>query len=120
MFFGDFPDELRQGATNAVQTCLGIKAGEHVALIADRASRDVAAAIEQALADQGAITSPILIESVVGAADDDGASRRFSTRSSRLMPGFCASSPRKASSAPAWRSSRSSSDGGSAMRTWSA
>ena len=64
MFFGDFPDELRQGATNAVQTCLGIKAGEHVALIADQASRDVAAAIEQALADQGAITSPILIESV--------------------------------------------------------
>ena len=64
MFFGAFPDDLRQGAVNAVQTCLGIKAGEHVALIADEASRDVAAAIEQALADQGAITSPLLIESV--------------------------------------------------------
>ncbi len=33
-------------------------------LIADEASRDVAAAIEQALANQGAITSPLLIESV--------------------------------------------------------
>ena len=44
--------------TNAVETCLGIKAGEHVALIADEASRAVAAAIEQALADRGAITSP--------------------------------------------------------------
>src|SRR5918993_1981649 len=64
MFFGDFPDELRQGATNAVQTCLGIRAGEHVALIADEASRAVAAAIEHALGNQGAITSPILIESV--------------------------------------------------------
>jgi len=64
MFFGAFPDDLRQGAANAVQTCLGIKAGEHVALIADEASRDVAAAIEQALANQGAITSPLLIESV--------------------------------------------------------
>ena len=64
MFFGAFPDELRQGAVNAVQVCLGIKAGEHVALIADEASRDVAAAIEQALAHQGAITSPLLIESV--------------------------------------------------------
>jgi leucyl aminopeptidase (aminopeptidase T) len=64
MFFGAFPDELRQGAANAVQICLGIKAGEHVALIADAASGDVAAAIEQALADQGAVTSPLLIESV--------------------------------------------------------
>src|SRR5687768_798565 len=64
MFFGDFPDELRQGAANAVQTCLGIRAGEHVALIADEASREVAAAIEQSLANQGALTSPILIESV--------------------------------------------------------
>jgi len=64
MFFGDFPDELRQGAANAVRTCLGIKAGEHVALIADGASRAVAAAIEEALADQGAISSPLLIESL--------------------------------------------------------
>ena len=65
MFFGPYPDELRQGATNAVRTCLGIKAGEHVALIADEASRAVAAAIEEALADQGAITSPLLIEALV-------------------------------------------------------
>ena len=30
------------GARNAVQTCLGVKAGEHVALVADEASRAVA------------------------------------------------------------------------------
>src|SRR5688500_6947100 len=64
MFFGEFSDELRPGATNAVETCLGIQPGEHVALIADEASRDVAAAIEQALADRGAVTTPLLIESV--------------------------------------------------------
>lgn len=64
MFFGAFPDELREGATNAVQTCLGIQAGESVALIADRASREVAAAIEQALGDRGAVTMPLLIEDV--------------------------------------------------------
>jgi leucyl aminopeptidase (aminopeptidase T) len=64
MFFGLFSDELRQGATNAVETCLAIQAGEHVALIADEASREVAAAIEQALGDRGAVTSPLLIESV--------------------------------------------------------
>lgn len=64
MFFGAFSDELRQGALNAVETCLDIQPGERVALIADDASRDVAAAIEQALADRGALTSPLLIESV--------------------------------------------------------
>src|ERR671913_2121113 len=64
MFFGDFPDELRRGPTNAARPCLGIRVGEHVALIADEASRAVAAAIEHALGNQGAITSPILIESV--------------------------------------------------------
>lgn len=64
MFFGTFPDALSEGATNAVDVCLGIQPGEHVALIADEASRQVAAALEAALAARGAITSPILIEAV--------------------------------------------------------
>ena len=64
MFFGAFSNDLRQGAANAVGTCLGIQAGERVALIADESSREVAAAIEQALADHGAAAQPLLIESV--------------------------------------------------------
>jgi aminopeptidase len=64
MFFGAFPDDLGQGARNAIDVCLGIQPGEHVALVADEASRDVAAALEAALADQGAKADPLLIESV--------------------------------------------------------
>jgi aminopeptidase len=65
MFFGDFPDELSEGAHNAVGICLRIDPAERVALIADEASRSVAAAIEQALEDVHAETTPLLIEDVV-------------------------------------------------------
>jgi aminopeptidase len=64
MFFGAFSDELQPGARNAVETCLGIQPGEHVALIADEASREVAAALHAALAERGAVAEPILIEGV--------------------------------------------------------
>jgi leucyl aminopeptidase (aminopeptidase T) len=64
MFFGPFPDELCPGARNAVEVCLNIQPGEQVALIADEASRDVAASIEHALDDRRARTRPLLIESV--------------------------------------------------------
>ena len=64
MFFGPFPDELCPGAHNAVDVCLNIQRGERVALIADEASRDVAASIEQALAEHGAVIDPVLIERV--------------------------------------------------------
>jgi aminopeptidase len=64
MFFGAVSDELRAGAQNAVDVCLGIQAGERVALIADDASRDVAASIEEALARAGAEPAPLLLESV--------------------------------------------------------
>jgi leucyl aminopeptidase (aminopeptidase T) len=64
MFFGSFSDDLRAGAHNAVDVCLGIHAGEHVALIADEASREVAASLEEALHAQGAQPLPLLIESV--------------------------------------------------------
>ena len=64
MFFGGFPDELSEGAHNAVGICLRIDPAERVALIADEASREVAAAIEQALDDDRAETTPLLIEDV--------------------------------------------------------
>ena len=40
------------GAHNAVETCLAVRPGEHVALIADKASRAVAASIAAALEDE--------------------------------------------------------------------
>ena len=64
MFFGPFPDELCPGARNAVEVCLNVQPGERVALIADEASRDVAASIEHALAERDADTRPMLIEAV--------------------------------------------------------
>ena len=65
MFSGPFPDDLKPGARNAVEVCLGIQPGEHVALIADEASRDVAASLQSALVDREAVTQSILIEDVV-------------------------------------------------------
>src|SRR4051794_35956180 len=64
MYFGPYPDELCPGAHNAVDVCLDVQPGERVALIADKASGDVAASIEQALAERGAEMLPVLIESV--------------------------------------------------------
>jgi leucyl aminopeptidase (aminopeptidase T) len=55
-----------RGARNAVGTCLGIKAGERVALIADQASAAVAASLEAALAEHQAGTDAVLIEAVSG------------------------------------------------------
>jgi aminopeptidase len=64
MLFGSPSADLLPGAKNAVGTCLAIAPGEHVALIADEASREVAASLEQALADAGADARPLLIESI--------------------------------------------------------
>lgn len=64
MVFGPAPADLIPGAHNAVDTCLSIGRGERVALIADEASRAVAASIEQALVDAGAEIDAVLIESV--------------------------------------------------------
>src|ERR1700749_1017063 len=62
MCFGTAPNELMPGARNAVQVCLGVRPGEHVALIADEASRSVAASLEKALVDQGAEFTGLLLE----------------------------------------------------------
>jgi aminopeptidase len=64
MTFGSANADLLPGARNAVETCLAIRRGERVALIADGLSRDVAASLEQALADAGAEVEGLLIESV--------------------------------------------------------
>ncbi|HSC27200.1 MAG TPA: aminopeptidase [Vicinamibacterales bacterium] len=66
MTFGAAAADLMPGARNAVETCLGIQPGERVALVADQASRDVAAGIEQALLERGAGASCLLIEAVCG------------------------------------------------------
>jgi leucyl aminopeptidase (aminopeptidase T) len=50
------------GAKNAVETCLAVRPGERVALIADEASRVVAASLEGALQTNHAKTTPLLLE----------------------------------------------------------
>jgi leucyl aminopeptidase (aminopeptidase T) len=62
--FGTFPPELAAGARNAIEVCLAIERGERVALIADEASRTVAASLAAALGAVGAVTDAVLIESV--------------------------------------------------------
>jgi leucyl aminopeptidase (aminopeptidase T) len=62
MKFGSTQADLMPGARNAVETCLGVRSGEHVALIADEASRAVAASIATALDDQQALYTGLLLE----------------------------------------------------------
>ncbi len=63
--FGSPSAELAPGARNAVEVCLGITRGERVALIADRASGEVAASIAAVLDAVGAQCDPVLIEDEV-------------------------------------------------------
>src|SRR5271154_1698174 len=62
MKFGPALTELMPGAKNAVETCLAVRPGEKVALIADTISKPVAASLAAALADRHAITSTFLLE----------------------------------------------------------
>ena len=64
MYFGPASKDLLPGARNAVGTCLNVQAGERVALIADEASRPVAASLEDALTEAGAAADCLLIENV--------------------------------------------------------
>ena len=63
-YYGPASGDLMPGAHNAVNTCLAIVPGERVALIADQASRAVAASLEQALAERGAHADCLVVESV--------------------------------------------------------
>ena len=62
MHFGSPNPELMPGARNAVETCLGVRPGERVALIADEASRAVAASIAAALDEREARCTALLLE----------------------------------------------------------
>ena len=64
MTFGPVSPEVLPGAHNAVNTCLAVRRGERVALIADAASGEVAAGLERALTDAGATAECLLIESI--------------------------------------------------------
>jgi aminopeptidase len=62
--FGVAATELAPGARNAVEVCLGIRAGERVALIADEASSAVAASLAAVLDEVDAPWEGVLIEQV--------------------------------------------------------
>ena len=62
MTFGPASPELLPGAKNAVETCLGIKPGERVVLIADEPSRAVAASLVAAMENARAVCTGLLLE----------------------------------------------------------
>jgi aminopeptidase len=62
MDFGPAPSDLMPGAKNAVETCLAVQPHERVALIADEASRPVAASLAAALAERHAECTGLLLE----------------------------------------------------------
>jgi aminopeptidase len=62
MFFGDAPSELMAGARNAVEVCLDVQAGEQALVIADEASRSVAASLQKALKERSAEFMGLLLE----------------------------------------------------------
>ena len=97
MTFGPRLADLLPGAHNAVETCLAIQPGERVALIADEASRDVAASLEQALAD--ARRRRAVPPDRIGRDAADAVAPRRSPRRARATrtPGSCACSRRKGS-----------------------
>lgn len=64
MIFGQASPDVLPGARNAIDVCLAIQPGERVALIADDLSGEVAAGLEQALAERGAHATSLRIESV--------------------------------------------------------
>ena len=62
MSFGAARPDLMPGAKNAVETCLNVKPNEHVALIADEASRAVAESLAAALQDRHADYTALMLE----------------------------------------------------------
>src|SRR5205807_7111300 len=62
MNFGPASPDLVPGAKNAIETCLAVKPGEHVALIADEPSRAVAASLADALEKVHAPCTGLLLE----------------------------------------------------------
>ena len=77
MPFGAVQPELMPGAKNAVGTCLAVRPEEKVALIADHASRAVAASLAAAIDQRGAECTALLLE--------DLAPRPMSAAPSRVL-----------------------------------
>ncbi len=66
MDFGPVQAELLPGARNAIETCLAVQPDERVALIADRASRAVAASLAATLNERRAAWQGLLLENLTG------------------------------------------------------
>ncbi len=64
MDFGPVQTELLPGARNAIETCLAVQPDERVALIADRASRAVAASLAATLDEHRAVWQGLLLENL--------------------------------------------------------
>ena len=62
MSFGNASGDLMAGAKNAVEVCLSVRPQEKVLVIADEASRSVAASLEKALEVRGARFTGLLLE----------------------------------------------------------
>jgi aminopeptidase len=62
MSFGNASGDLMAGAKNAVEVCLSVRPREKVLVIADEASRSVAASLEKALEVRGARFTGLLLE----------------------------------------------------------
>src|SRR5215470_16713113 len=62
MPFGPALPELMLGARNAVETCLAIQPGEHVAMISDEMSKVVAASLVEAMQEAKADFTPFVLE----------------------------------------------------------
>jgi leucyl aminopeptidase (aminopeptidase T) len=60
--FGPVNPALLPGARNAVETCLDVRQGERVALIADALTLEVAASLSRALAERGARWTGYVLE----------------------------------------------------------
>jgi aminopeptidase len=60
----EFPEEFREGARNAVTTCLRIQAYEKVTLIADESTLTIAAALVSELAKIGCVWNAYVLEEI--------------------------------------------------------
>lgn len=65
MNFGPVNPDLMPGARNAIETCLAVRPGEHVALITDESSREVAASLAHALTLRRASWAGYLVEDFI-------------------------------------------------------
>ncbi len=117
MSFGLAPNELMAGAKNAVDVCLGVRAGEGVALIADEISRSVAASLELAIAECGGKTTGLLLEDF-GPRPMGAAPPAVLDALEKADVGILCMTPQPGNWAREWKLCASWSAGRSVTRTW--